>query len=134
MLNLIKKNCTSDAATAKKYTIGNYYKIQVGDEAALKEALVTYGPVSICLDVSPNTFSSYKSGVWDGKSSTGTQCSATINHAMLLVGYGTENGVDYWLIRNSWGSGWGDKGYIKVKANGSNLCGITTESVVPVIY
>ena len=100
----------------------------------MKEALVTYGPVSICLDVSPNTFSSYKSGIWDGMSTTGTQCTTTINHAMVLVGYGRENGVNYWLIRNSWGTWWGEKGYIRVKATGGNLCGITSESVVPVIY
>ena len=42
---------------------------------------------------------------------------------MVVVGYGTENGVDYWLIKNSWGSSWGEKGFIRVK-RGVKMCGI----------
>lgn len=114
--------------------------MQVGNEAALKEALVTIGPVSVCVDLGVvngymiDTFAYYKSGIWDGMSTNKTQCLSKLTHAMVLVGYGTENGVDYWLIRNSWGVGWGEKGHIRVKATGANLCGITNESVVPVIY
>ena len=49
----------------------------------------------------------YESGVYDG------HCGSTIDHAVVLVGYGTENGKDYYLVRNSWGEGWGEGGYIK---------------------
>jgi hypothetical protein len=68
------------------YTLKNYYKIKSGDEAALKEALVTIGPVSMCVNASLDTFYSYKSGVWDGITTTGEQCSSSCDHAIMLVG------------------------------------------------
>ena len=45
-----------------------------------------------------------------------------MNHAVLAVGYGVENGVPYWLIKNSWGADWGDEGYFKMEM-GKNMCG-----------
>lgn len=62
----------------------------------------------------------YESGVWFEKS-----CSSWPNHAVLLVGYGTDNGRDYWLIKNSYGKEWGLNGYIKIARNvNDNYCGI----------
>ena len=53
-----------------------------------------------------------------------------VNHAVLAVGYGTENGVDYWLVKNSWAESWGDKGYFKI-ARGNNMCGIAVCNSYP---
>lgn len=99
--------------------------IQVNNsEAALKEALSTNGPIIVSLYVT-SRWRFYKSGVWYDR-----QCSEVTNHSMLLVGFGTDNGKDYWLIKNSWGKDWGDKGYIKVARNKhENYCGITSESL-----
>ena len=60
------------------------------------------------------------------------QCPKTTNHAVLIVGYGTEKGQDYWLVKNSWGTYWGDEGYIKMARN-INICGIANEPVMPLV-
>ena len=60
------------------------------------------------------------------------QCPKTPNHAVLIVGYGTEKGQDYWLVKNSWGTYWGDEGYIKMARN-VNICGIANEPVMPLV-
>ena len=53
-------------------------------------------------------------------------CGTSLNHAVAAVGYGVEGGVKYYIIRNSWGSGWGDRGYIKIAAqdSGKGICGV----------
>ena len=71
---------------------------------------------------------SYKKGVYQSKSCKGGQMD--VNHAVLAVGYGTENGVDYWLVKNSWAESWGDKGYFKI-ARGNNMCGIAVCNSYP---
>lgn len=73
-------------------------------------AAVAQAPVTIALRASNTVFRYYKSGII-----TSTTCGTTVDHAVIAVGYGTENGVDYWLIRNSWGTSWGESGYVKIK-------------------
>jgi len=59
-------------------------------------------------------------------------CGTSLDHAVTAVGYGTESGKDYYLVRNSWGTSWGDKGYIKIAAvDGLGICGIQQVSVYP---
>ena len=63
----------------------------------------------------------YLSGVYDDEN-----CKAdTVNHAVLLVGYGSYQGSDYWIVKNSWGSDWGEEGYVRIAIKpGSGICGI----------
>lgn len=100
-----------------------------GDERALQEAVATIGPISVSIDASEQTFQFYANGIYDNP-----LCSSeNLGHAVLLVGYGTENGLDYWLIKNSWGTEWGNDGYVKIARNKNNLCGISTQASYPLV-
>jgi len=83
---------------------------------AMVEALED-GPIAVAMMV-VNSFYSYKSGVY-----IGFNCRTSVNHAVVIVGYGTSGGIPYWIMRNSWGTDWGDAGYMLV-ARGVNMCNI----------
>lgn len=111
------------AATCSKYT-----ELPYGSEEALKEAVATKGPVSVAIDASHPSFFLYKSGVYYDPS-----CTLKVNHGVLVVGYGNENGKDYWLVKNSWGHNFGDNGYIRMARNSGNHCGIASYPSYPEI-
>ncbi len=85
---------------------------------AIKQALTTYGPVwtAVCAD---SAFTNYK---YSGASSIFRGSCTTLNHAVVLVGWNDNGGDGYWFLRNSWGSHWGDKGYMRI-AYGANKVG-----------
>lgn len=110
-------------------TVQGIQDIPSGDEGALMEAVGNFGPVSVAIDATQELMS-YSSGVFyfDGCSST------KLNHGVLVVGYGTDNsGQDYWIVKNSWGSTWGDGGYALMSRNRDNNCGIATIASYPLL-
>ncbi|KFK39254.1 hypothetical protein AALP_AA3G220300 [Arabis alpina] len=91
-------------------TIDGYEDVPRDDEKSVKKA-VAHQPVSVAIEASGQAFQLYKSGVL-----TGT-CGISLDHGVVVVGYGSSNGEDYWIIRNSWGSNWGESGYVKLQRN-----------------
>ena len=93
------------------------------------KAAVTKQPTAVAIQANMPCFQFYHSGVMDN-----ANCGTNLDHAVLAVGYGTDDatGKDYWLIKNSWNSSWGDKGYIKLGMDDTNgTCGVQIDPVRP---
>uniref|UniRef100_A0A3Q3GJD6 Pro-cathepsin H-like n=1 Tax=Kryptolebias marmoratus TaxID=37003 RepID=A0A3Q3GJD6_KRYMA len=99
--------------------------ISLYDEKAMVDAVAQLNPITFCFDVTPD-FKHYKDGY--------TKCHSTadsVNHAVLAVGYGSEdNEKPYWIVKNSWGTAWGKDGYFLIE-RGKNMCGLATCSSYP---
>ncbi|XP_059138684.1 procathepsin L-like [Physella acuta] len=110
-------------------TVNGYVCIPKGDEDALKEAVATIGPISVAIDADDPTFALYKDGVYY----TPNCSSSTLTHAVLVVGYGTLKGQDYWLVKNSYGTTWGKNGFMLLARNRDNHCGVASNAVYPLV-
>ncbi|CAH9111092.1 unnamed protein product [Cuscuta epithymum] len=112
---------------AKVVTIDGYEDVPVNNEAALKKALANQ-PIAVAIEAGGMDFQLYESGIFTGS------CGTDLDHGVAVVGYGTENGVDYWIVKNSWGAAWGEKGYVRMQRNvkaEAGLCGIAVEPSYP---
>jgi C1A family cysteine protease len=94
-------------------------------------AAVANGPVSVAIEADTATFKFYTSGIIDSAS-----CGTNLDHGVLVVGYGEDTGDLYWLVKNSWGTSWGDEGYVKIARTTSTsdpgICGIAMQPSFPV--
>lgn len=88
------------------------------------------GPVSTLIDAS--NLQKYSSGIVNGEHCGNTQ--ENLNQAVLVVGYGSDNGTDYWIVKNSWGREWGEKGYLRIARNSNNTCGIALQAIYVGIF
>lgn len=91
----------------KSATDKGFVDIPSGDEEALKNAVATVGPVSIAIDASSLLFQFYSSGVYVDPFCNNAL--KNLDHGVLAAGYGTDGGKDFWLVKNSWASSWGEQ-------------------------
>ncbi|XP_059637048.1 senescence-specific cysteine protease SAG39-like [Cornus florida] len=119
---------TKEETPAVKIT--GYEKVPANSEAALLKAVANQ-PISVSIDASGAAFQFYTSGVFTG------DCGTELDHGVTAVGYGTTaDGTKYWLVKNSWGTMWGDKGYIMMErdiAAKEGICGIAMDSSYPTV-
>jgi len=107
-------------------TISSYkYATKTRNEEEMKEATATVSPISICVDAQP--WQHYSSGIM-----MKSQCSTSLDHCVQVEGYDTSASTPYWNVRNSWGTRWGEKGYIRLQY-GQNTCGLAQESTTAIV-
>ncbi|CAK9099301.1 Senescence-specific cysteine protease SAG39 (Cysteine proteinase SAG39) (Protein SENESCENCE-ASSOCIATED GENE 39), partial [Durusdinium trenchii] len=111
-----------------KGSIVGFKDVSSKDMNALMQA-VSKQPVSVAIEADQMAFQLYKGGILSKK------CGNKLDHGVLLVGYGTENGVDYWKVKNSWGASWGENGYIRLERGvpGDGECGIKDQPSYPLV-
>ncbi|GAB6029471.1 hypothetical protein CHUAL_005225 [Chamberlinius hualienensis] len=119
-------NCRFNAANVGGRLSG-YTDLPYADENSLANACAANGVIAVAIDASHASFQLYSSGVYNEP-----LCDPDyLDHAVLVVGYGNDGGSDYWLVRNSWGTGWGIAGYINMSRNKNNQCGIASAASYP---
>ncbi|XP_023632895.1 low-temperature-induced cysteine proteinase [Capsella rubella] len=120
--------CKKDKLKQRVVSIDSYAGVKPSDEKALLEAVAAQ-PVSVGICGSERAFQLYSSGIFSGP------CSTSLDHAVLIVGYGSQNGVDYWIVKNSWGKSWGMDGFMHMQRNTGNsqgICGINMLASYPI--
>lgn len=120
------ESCVSGKTPVSNSAPSGYVDVQAGDVNALMSA-VAQQPVAIAIQANQLAFQTYKSGILTGK------CGQNLDHGVLVVGYGTENGVDYWKVKNSWGPSWGEGGYIRILRSSDDLCGVLDAASYPTL-
>ncbi|KAI3834831.1 hypothetical protein MKW92_024995 [Papaver armeniacum] len=126
--NGVDGSCNTKKANTHAASINGYEDVPANNEASLLKT-VSKQPVSVAIDASGQDFQFYSSGVF-----TGT-CGTELDHGVTAVGYGTDSdGTKYWLVKNSWGTSWGEEGYIRMQRDvdaNEGLCGIAMEASYP---
>ena len=115
----VDQSCKFDSSKAFNAGVTGYGEVASGSESDLAAKCQSVGPIAIAIDASNWSFQLYSGGIYDESSCS----SSNLDHGVGLVGYGTEGSTAYWIVRNSWGTSWGENGYIRMVKDKNNQCG-----------
>ncbi|CAK9144597.1 unnamed protein product [Ilex paraguariensis] len=122
-------NCDAQKANSPAVSIDGHEDVPVNDEDAMLKAAANQ-PLSVAIDAGGSDFQFYSEGVFTGN------CGTELDHGVAIIGYGTTlDGTKYWIVKNSWGPDWGEKGYIRMKRgihDKEGQCGIAMEVSYPI--
>jgi len=116
--------CSGTGGSVANSAPSGYTDVASGSVSALMTAVANQ-PCSIAIDASSANFQNYAGGVYTAA------CGTSLDHGVLVVGYGTSGGIDYWKVKNSWGPSWGDAGYILIEKSSANSCGVLSAASYP---
>jgi len=112
-------------------TISDCQDVPANNQVDLQKA-ASLGPVSVAIEADTRTFQLYTGGVI-----TSDACGTNLDHGVLVVGYGEESKIPYWIVKNSWGTSWGENGYVKIERSSSTkdkgVCGIAMQPSFPIV-
>jgi cathepsin L len=123
----VDDTCRADK-TKGVVKVDSFVDVAPNDPDQLKAA-IAQGPVSVAIEADTFVFQFYSGGILNDEG-----CGTNLDHGVLAVGYGSEDGQEYFIVKNSWGAGWGDSGYLKIANDGkkdAGICGIASQPSFP---
>jgi len=119
-------DCKYNEQSTTSITVSDYTNVTPSSPSQMQAALVQQ-PLAVAIEADTMVFQTYKSGVLSSSS-----CGNNLDHAVLVVGNGTLDGQEYWTVKNSWGYGWGDGGFVKLaKDSTDGTCGVQMDPQAP---
>jgi hypothetical protein len=119
--------CKYSSSNTGKGTTG-YVSVTANNSTAMKSALAGR-PLAVSIEADKAVFQNYASGIFNS-----SLCGTTLDHAVIVVGWGTSGTTEYWTVRNSWGTSWGERGYIRMAiTSGAGICGVQSQPLYPTV-
>lgn len=118
--------CKYASASSTGLGTTGYTSVSGNNSSVMKTALAGR-PLAVSIEADKAVFQNYKSGIFNS-----TACGTALDHAVIVVGWGTSGSTEYWTVRNSWGTTWGEKGYIRMQiTTGAGICGVQSQPLYP---
>jgi len=122
----VNQTCKYSVSQATSVETSGYENV-TADNVAQMKAAVAQQPTSVLIEADRAVFQQYRSGVFNNSG-----CGTNLDHATLVVGYGSDAGQEYWIMKNSWSTRWGEEGYMRLAiVEGDGTCGIQKSPLYP---